>query len=88
MAPFEKVRGKSKALRRIRELCSDYGQKQPNRKLRVGISNADNLDGAVKLAAELSEFLDLDGEVMIGDIGPTIGVHTGPGAVALFLYAV
>lgn len=88
VAPFEKVRGKSKALKRIRELCIEFAQRQPGRKLRAGISHADNFAGANQLAAELPQMLELDGEVIIGDIGPTIGVHTGPGCVALFLYFV
>lgn len=88
VAPFEKVRGKSKALKRIRELTSEFKAQNPDKKLRAALSHADNYTEAKKFADELPNILDLDGEVLIGDIGPTIGVHTGPGAVALFLYAV
>lgn len=88
VAPFEKIRGKTKALKRIRELSADFAKLYPDRKLRVALSHADNYAEAQKLADELAKLLNLDGEVLIGEIGPTIGVHTGPGAVALFLYVI
>lgn len=88
VAPFEKVRGKSKALRRIRELSAEFKNKYPDKKLRAALSHADNYSEAKKFAGELPKLLDLEGDVLIGEIGPTIGVHTGPGTVALFLYVV
>lgn len=88
VAPFEKVRGKTKALKRIRELSADFTKQYPDRKLRAALSHADNYTEAKKVADELAKILDLDGDVLIGDIGPTIGVHTGPGTVALFLYVI
>ncbi|HHT91093.1 MAG: DegV family protein [Bacillota bacterium] len=88
VAPFEKIRGKAKALKRIQELVEEFRGKFPDQKIRAALSHAENPAEAVRLAQVLSELLPLDGEVLLGEIGSTIGVHTGPGVVALFLYAV
>jgi len=88
VAPFEKIRGKAKALKRIQELVEEFRGKFPDHKIRAALSHAENPAEAVRLAQVLSELLPLDGEVLLGEIGSTIGVHTGPGVVALFLYAV
>lgn len=88
VAPAEKIRGRSKALRRLRELSEEFRQRYPDKQLRAAISHSDNLAEAQRLADQLPEILDLNSPVIIGEIGPTIGVHTGPGTVALFLYFV
>lgn len=88
VAPFEKIRGKTKALNRIRELMDDFKKQHPERKLNAAISNANAYADAERLAAYLEEQLPLDNKVIIGPIGPTIGVHTGAGTVALFIYPV
>lgn len=88
VAPAEKIRGRSKALRRLRELSQEFRQRYPGKQLQAAISHSDNLTEAQSLAEQLPEILDLDTPAIIGEIGPTIGVHTGPGTVALFLYFV
>ncbi|NLJ80592.1 MAG: DegV family protein [Firmicutes bacterium] len=88
VAPFEKVRGKSKALKRVRQLALNMKEKFPEKKFRAALSHADNLTEAEQLASFLKEKLPLEGEVLIAPIGPTIGVHTGPGTVAMFIYPV
>lgn len=88
VAPFEKIRGKNKALKRLQELLGEMQQAHPEQKFRVGISHSDSLDEATALARHLQEQWEVDGEILIGFIGPTIGVHTGPGTIALFAYPV
>ncbi len=86
VAPFEKIRGRAKALKRLRELGTAFRERHPDRQLKAAISHADNLKEAEALAQALPDILDLEHEVVLGDIGPTIGVHTGPGTIAVFLY--
>ncbi len=88
VAPFEKIRGKAKALKRLRELGAEFRERHPDKRLRAAVSHADNHGEAAALAAALPDILDLDTEVVVGEIGPTIGVHAGPGTVAVFLYSV
>ena len=47
----------------------------------VFISHSDCLEDVESLAAMIKA--EWDTEVVIGDIGPVIGAHTGPGAIAL-----
>lgn len=51
----------------------------------VGISHSDCLADAEKLAAMIREKTDVE-HIIIGDIGPTIGAHTGIGTVAVFYF--
>lgn len=88
VAPFEKIRGKAKALKRLRELVEDMRNENPDHKFRVALSNSECREDAERLAEQLQKELPIVGDVVIGQIGPTIGVHTGPGTVALFLYPV
>lgn len=52
----------------------------------VGICHSDCLADAEKLAAMIREKVEVE-DIIIGDIGPTIGAHTGIGTVALFYFA-
>lgn len=88
VAPFEKIRGKNKALKRLEELVRDLNANYPERQLRIGISHSNSLAEAENLAKRIREHANIQEEVLISFIGPTIGVHTGPGTIALFAYAV
>lgn len=88
VAPFEKIRGKTKALNRIKELMEQFKQKHPERRLMAAVSHADAYDEAERLARYLEGQLPLEEKIIIGSIGPTIGVHTGAGTIALFIYPV
>lgn len=51
----------------------------------VGISHSDCLDEAKQLAEMIEEEFHPK-KIILGDIGPVIGAHTGPGAMALTYY--
>ena len=88
VAPFEKIRGKSKAVKRIHELARALKDRYPGQSFRVGISHAMRLNEAQQFAELLKGEIPIDGPIIIGPIGPTIGVHVGPGTLALLLYPV
>ena len=51
------------------------------------ISNSDCYEDARVLADMIEDkFKNLDGKVLINEIGTVIGCHTGPGTVALFFF--
>lgn len=52
----------------------------------VGICHSDCIADAEKLANMIREKTEIK-DIIIGDIGPTIGAHTGIGTVALFYFA-
>lgn len=87
LVPREKVRSKSKVIKRIvdkMESCADDGL---GYKGRVFISESACMEDA-RAVAELVEerFAEMKEKVRISSIGTTIGSHTGPGTVALFFW--
>ncbi len=87
VAPFEKARGKAKALKRILEAVGEIQQKYPDRKFRFGITHAESLEDAERLEERVRDQFPVH-DVFIGPIGPTIGVHVGPGTLAVLFYPV
>lgn len=82
LVSLDKVRGRKRAMRRLVE---EISRKRRDGALGglVAISHSACLDEA----SELAETLKRDhgvAEVIIGEIGATIGTHTGPGCIALF----
>lgn len=87
LIPRAKIRTKKKVKQaivdRMRELAlggTDYSEK-------CYISHSACLEDAEDVAQAVeAEFKSLNGNVLINDIGTTIGSHTGPGTVALFFW--
>ncbi len=52
----------------------------------VGISHSDSIADAEKLATMIRENTDVT-DIIISDIGPTIGAHTGIGTIAVFYFS-
>lgn len=78
-----KVRGRKQAIEALLEKAKELAADIENNM--VFISHADCIETALGLAGAIKAQLN-PAEVIIGDIGPVIGSHTGPGAVALFFF--
>ena len=80
LVPVQKVRGRKNA---IAELGRHYADECTDKDSTVFIAHADAADAAETLKDAL---LHQHGakHVVIGEIGPVIGAHAGPGTVALF----
>ena len=87
MIVTEKIRTKKKLLKSIVKKMEanaigglDYSDK-------VFISHADNLElvGKAKFMIE-EKFVNIDGDIEVFNIGPTIGSHIGPGTIAIFYW--
>ena len=80
---MNKVRGRKQALealvKKMTELEGDMTREM------VMIGHGDCIDDA-KYVAELIEKKFAPEEIIIGDVGPVIGSHTGPGVVTLFFF--
>lgn len=85
--PLEKARGKTKALKRISALAQEYKDSCGGRPMRLGVAHAACAEGATSLAAELEKELQPQ-ETSVSLIGPTIGVHVGPGTLAVLLHPI
>jgi len=78
-----KVRGRNKALRYLVDYMEEHIGSFKDQNDVVFISHADSLEDAQAVAKDIEERLGL-GTFMFNQIGPVIGSHTGPGAIALF----
>ncbi|AXF55427.1 DegV family protein [Salicibibacter kimchii] len=77
--PYEKVRGRKKAMARIvTELENTYGD-QP---IQLGMFHAIAADSAETMAADIREKLNVVSDVT-AEIGAVIGAHVGPGTIAV-----
>ena len=82
-----KIRGKKKVISEIVERMKEHAQDGLNYSGKVYMSHSACREDAEEVAKLVKEnFKNIDGDVVICDIGTTIGSHTGPGTVALFFW--
>ncbi len=87
LTPRFKVRGKEKVKAEIVARMHEYALDGDQYSGKCFISHADCYEDAKAVAdAVEATFPKLSGKVVINNIGPTIGCHTGPGTVALFFW--
>ena len=87
LAVKEKIRTKAKAINRVVEKMEELAEGGLDYSGKCFISQSECIDDAQEVARRIEEkFPKLDGKVEIFPIGATIGVHTGPGTVALFFW--
>lgn len=86
---YDKVRGKKKAMLATVKQMEDYADNGNDYDGKCFICHSNCLDDAKDLEAEVEKrFPKLKDKIMICDIGPVIGSHTGPGTVSLFFKGV
>ena len=87
LIPREKVRPKKRVIKRITEMMKQYADNRLEYNDKCYISNSACLEDAEAVAEIIrTDFPNLKGDIVINDIGTTIGSHTGPGTVALFFW--
>jgi len=77
----DKVRGNKKALSRIIELLKEYAGES---KIHLGISHAVYEEGAQNALELVRPHFNIQSEV-VSNIGPVIGAHVGPKAMAIIM---
>ncbi|MFN8182873.1 MAG: DegV family protein [Candidatus Nanopelagicales bacterium] len=78
VAPLEKARTANRALGRLTDLAEEAAQ---GRRVQIAVQHLDALDRAEGVAQRLREHLHTD--VLICEVGAVMGVHVGPGLVAI-----
>lgn len=81
LVPYQKVRGRKKAIKALVECMNEYGLDIDNQE--ICISHCDALEDAIILQNEISSIYP-NCTFVIGQIGAVIGSHSGPGTLALF----
>lgn len=87
LIPREKIRPKKKVINRIVEMMKEHAENGTDYSGKCFICHSSCFEDA-RAVADLVEanFPKLNGNVVINNIGTTIGSHTGPGTVALFFW--
>lgn len=82
-APVARPRTKTKAVERMLEVMAE---RMGDSKVHVMVHHADELEEAEKLAAEINSRFSC-AELYLTEFTPLMGVHTGPGLLAIAFYA-
>lgn len=77
---LDKVRGRKKALKKVLEVAKEKGLDLSKQRMAIAHSLAEDLGQFVAMLKETLQPQD----VIISNIGPTVGTHTGRGTIALF----
>jgi DegV family protein with EDD domain len=81
VAPYSRVRGAHRVLPALREFVERHSD--PGRPLRVAYAHARRAEALAELEATVRQARPLARTELIGEVGPTVGTHAGPGAVAV-----
>ncbi len=81
LVPYQKVRGRKKAINNLLERMKEFGDDIDNQE--ICISHCDAIEDARILEQEILKVYP-NCKIIIGDIGAVIGSHSGPGTLALF----
>ncbi len=81
--PVARPRTRRKAIEKMLQIMSD---RTKGSSVHVMVQHADDLEEAKKLAAEIESRFDCV-EMYITEFAPVMGVHTGPGLLAIGFYA-
>ena len=87
LIPTEKVRTKKKVIKRLANIMEEQAENGHDYNGKCFISHSVCPEDAKAVADLIKDaFPNLDGDIVINNIGSTIGSHTGPGTVALFFW--
>lgn len=81
--PYEKVRGKVKAMDRLVEIIAE--KFPPGLPLWCVLAHGDDWEGVERLKERLLERVSVK-ELIVGEIGPVVGTHAGPGLLGIIVY--
>jgi DegV family protein with EDD domain len=84
VAPFKRVRGRSKALAELERIFVEGTQDSPG--LHVGVGHADARGDADELTRRLTAARPNASLDVVTTLGPVIGTHGGPGTLGLFWF--
>ena len=82
VSPFEKLRGKKKAINHIIEASKNYAGQGP---VVMSVIHSASEEEAVALGEKIRQEFNVQ-ELVVTELGPVIGTYTGPGLVGIVVY--
>lgn len=87
LIPKKKVRGKNAAVKSLVEKMEEYADNGIDYNNRCYICHSNCIEDAKALRETVqAKFTKIKGDIIINNIGPTIGSHSGSGTVAVFFF--
>lgn len=83
LMPIFKIKGRKNALNKLAEIVVD--KIEDSEKQVIAIGHGDCIEEAEKLKMEILKNIKVK-DVLINPIGPVVGTHGGPGAIAIFFW--
>ena len=83
LMPIFKIKGRKNAISKLAELVVDKIENSENQVIAIG--HGDCIEEAEKLKVEILKIIKVK-DVLINPIGPVVGTHGGPGALAVFFW--
>ncbi|MBC8061529.1 MAG: DegV family protein [Clostridiaceae bacterium] len=83
LMPIFKIKGRKNALSKLAEIVVDKIEDSENQVIAIG--HGDCIEEAEKLKMEIIKSIRVK-DVLINPIGPVVGTHGGPGAMAIFFW--
>jgi len=83
LMPIFKIKGRKNALSKLAEIVVDKIEDSENQVIAIG--HGDCVEEAEKLKTEILKKIKVK-DVLINTIGPVVGTHGGPGAIAIFFW--
>lgn len=83
MESYAKMRTRAQATHKLKDMALKAGEGV--KEIRLAIAYAIHQSDAIKMADELSKRLHLS-DILVTEIGPALGVYTGPGALGVAWY--
>lgn len=80
--PYEKVRGKLKAMERLVEIIAE--KFPPGSPLWCALAHGDDFEGVEQLKERLTKRFTIK-QLIIGEIGSVVGTHAGPGLLGIIV---
>lgn len=81
LEPVAKVRGKKAA---YNEIVDSIAKEEIDKRYPLMIAHANNLEYATEMITMLKDYIS-DMEVIISEIGPVVGTHSGEGTIAVWI---
>ncbi|MFH1762142.1 MAG: DegV family protein [bacterium] len=85
VCPYEKVRGSRKVYDKMSEIFYRFINESHSGNIETGFAHASSRELLACLTGKIENYFDIS-NCLVSEVGPVVGSHTGPGALAMCFY--